>query len=62
MRGQSKHSPHNRVFFLDARADTLVRAGLAIAAATVFLDRAAEEQRSTVYTVSAELRMNYEIF
>ena len=28
----------------------LVRAGLAIAAATVFLDRAAQEQRSTFYT------------
>ena len=28
----------------------------------MFLDRAAEEQRSTVYTaVAAELRMNYEI-
>ena len=37
----------------------LVRAGLAIAAATVFLDGAAEEQRSTLYTaVAAELRVN----
>ena len=39
----------------------LVRAGLATAAATVFLDGAAEEQRSTVYTVAAELWMNYEV-
>ena len=40
----------------------LVRAGLAIAAAAVFLNRAAEEQRSTFYTaVAAELRMSYEI-
>ena len=27
----------------------------------MFLDRAAEEQRSTVYTVAAELRMKYKI-
>ena len=39
----------------------LVRAGLAIAAATLFSDRAAEEQRSTVHTVAAELRIKYEI-
>ena len=34
----------------------LVRAGLAIAAATLFLDTAAEVQRSKFYTVAAELR------
>ena len=34
----------------------LVRAGLAIAAATVFLDTAAEVQRSQFYTVAAKLR------
>ena len=40
----------------------LVHAGLAIAAVTVFLDRAAEEQRSTFCTVAdAELRMSYQI-
>ena len=44
-----------------SRCPIIVRAGLAIAAATVFLDRAAEEQRGAVYTVSAKLRMNYEI-
>ena len=34
---------------------------LAIAAAILLLDRAAEEQRRTVCTVAAELRMNYEV-
>ena len=34
----------------------VVRAGLAIAAATVFLERAAAEQRSIFYTAAAELR------
>ena len=59
LRRQWKHAPHNSVFSLDAR----VRAGLAIAAVTaaVFLDRAAEEQRSTVYSAAAELSMNYAI-
>ena len=58
----SRNTRHRAPFSLPMPAQTpiIVRAGLAIAAATtVFLERAAEEQRSIFYNaVAAELRMN----
>ena len=46
---------------MPALTPTTGRAGLGTAAATVFLDKAGEEQRSTFYTVAEELRMSYQI-
>ena len=62
----SRNTRHRTPFSLSMPAEAplilIVRAGLAIAAATAFLDRAAEEQRSKFYTaVATEFRTRYQV-
>ena len=58
MRQQSKHAPQNSVFSPDAHVGTyVVRAG----SYSVFLDRAAEEQRSTFYADCCCCRATHEL-
>ena len=52
----SRNTPKNSVFSYDAHRRHVVRTGLAIAADTVFLERAVAEQRNILYNPAEELR------